>query len=374
MEWALREKQNPVKFITRNSPIAVHFGALDTRVLQLKGGPGGWSVRCAETVNGSGTARHMTAVEALVPRLKEVKMRGKDCLVSISGENVAVSLVPVDPHNRGRMQQTLKETALRSISDPEGVTYRYMPLGDEAESGAQNVREELLLLAVGQSELRRCTTALESLRVRPASLEVSAFPLARTMQAMQSEIETPWGFLHLGFNHSIFGIMLGGELRFMKPMQLTGERLMNTLEKSLSRFDEPDPNALTDMLNGMEEEPEQQIKVNAETIPMLNKKAIGHAAELMHTLRMESEALAQEVRACLRHFANRHRGAKLHNLQLAGFGAALPEVENSLQNALNLPTEVAKPFTALGIKAPEAVLAEEHLWCIPLGLAIRGYV
>ncbi|MCP4093260.1 MAG: pilus assembly protein PilM [Planctomycetes bacterium] len=363
-----------MKFITRNSPIAVHFGALDTRVLQLKGGPGGWSVRAAETVNGSGTSRHMTAVEALLPRMKDAKLRGKDALVSISGENVAVSLVPVDPHNRGRMQQTLKETALRSITDAEGVTYRYMPLGEEDEAGAQNVREELLLLAVGQSELRRCSTALETLRVQPASLEVSAFPLARTMQAMQTEVEAPWGFLHLGFNHSIFGIMLGGELRFMKPMQLTGERLLKTLEASLSKFDESDPAALADMLNGMEEEQEQQVKVTAETISALNKKAVGHAAELMHTLRMESEALAQEVRACLRHFANRHRGAKLHNLQLAGFGAALPEVENALQNALNLPTEVAKPFTALGIKAPEAVLAEEHLWCIPLGLAIRGYV
>lgn len=374
MEWTLRKKQIPVKFITRNSPIAVHFGALDTRVLQLKGGPGGWSVRAAETVDGSGTTRHMTAAEALLPRLKGMKLGGKDCLVSISGEKVAVSLVPVDPNNRGRMEQTLKETAMRSISDTEGVTYRYMPLGDEGESSAQSSRDELLLWAVGQSELRRCTTALETLRVRPVSLEVSAYPLARTMQAMQSETETPCGFLHLGFNHSIFGIMLGGELRFIKPMQLTGERLLSTLQNSLARFDEPDPTALTEMLNGMDEEPEQQIRVSAETVPELNKKAVGHAAELMHTLRMESEALAQEVRACLRHFVNRHRGAKLHSLKIAGFGAGLPEVENALQNALNLPTEVAKPFTALGIKAPEAVLAEEHLWCIPLGLAIRGYV
>jgi Tfp pilus assembly PilM family ATPase len=142
----------------------------------------------------------------------------------------------------------------------------------------------------------------------------------------------------------------------------------------LARFDEPDTQAIADLLTGMDEEAEQSVKVTAETVPLLTKKAVGHATELMHTLRMESEALAQEVRACLRHFANRHRGAKLHNLQLAGFGAALPEVENALQNALNLPTTVAQPFTDLGIKAPESVLAEQHLWCIPLGLAMRGYV
>jgi len=374
MEQTLRKKENPVKFITRNSPIAVHFGALATRILQLREGPGGWSVRCAETVDGAGSTRHATAVESLVPRLKDLKLRGKDCLVSFSGEEVAVSLVPVDPHNRGKMQQTLKETALRSISDAEGVVYRYMPLSaPEEESAAANVREELLLLAVGQGEMRRCTTAIESLNFRPASLEVSAFPLARTMQAMQSDIETPWGFLHLGFNHSIFGIMLGGELRFMKPMQLTGERLLSTLEKSLARFDEPDPQAITDLLTGVEEEKETKVSVNAETVPLLNKKAVGHATELLHTLRMESEALAQEVRACLRHFANRHRGAKLHNLRLAGFGANLPEVENALTNSLNLPTSIAQPFTDLGIKAPESVLKDQHLWCVPLGLAMRGY-
>jgi Tfp pilus assembly PilM family ATPase len=375
MKSTLRKKFNPVKFITRYSPIAVHFGALDTRVLQLDGGPGGWSVRTAETVAGSGATRHTTAAEALAPRIKDLKLRGKDCLVSISGEQVAVSLVPVDPHNRGRMQQTLKETAIRSIQDAEGVTYRYMPLSvGGQETVNANVREELLLLAVGQSEMRRCTTALEALRLRPASLEVSAFPLARTMQAVRDDVDNPWGFLHLGFNHSIFGIMLGGELCFMKPMQLTGERLLNTLDAALTRFDKPDTAALTEMLNGMEDEEEKQVAVDAETVPLLTRKAVGHAAELMHALRMESEALAQEVRACLRHFANRHRGAKLHNLQLAGFGAGLPEVESALQNALNLPTEIAKPFTTLGIKAPQAIMEEEHLWCVPLGLAIRGYV
>jgi|FLOH01.1.fsa_nt_gi Tfp pilus assembly PilM family ATPase len=381
MRGTLSKKQTPVKFITRTSPVAVHFGALDTRLLQLKEGPTGWSVHCAETVDGSGPAHHTAIVETLLPRWKELKLRGKDCLASISGEKIAVSLVPVEPHNRERMQQTLKETAMRSVADPEGVTYRYLPLSDglkgsDGLSGDDgiNVREEMLLLSVGQSELRRCTTTLESLHLRPVSMEVSAFPLARTMQAMQSHVTSPWGFLHLGFHHSIFGIMLGGELRFMKPMQLTGERLLTTLEKSLARFEEPDSQAIANLLSGMQEEQEPVAKVNAETVPQITLKAAGHATELLHTLRLEAEALAQEVRACLRHFADRHRGAKLHNLQLAGFGAALPEVENALQNALNFPTTIAKPFTTLGIKAPESVLAEEHLWCIPLGLAMRAYV
>ena len=365
-----------MRIITRHSPIAMHFGAMDTRVLQLNGGPGGWSVRCAETLEGSGRSRHTAAVEALGPRLKDLKLRGKDTLVSITGDEVAVSLVPVDPHNRGRMQQTLKETAMRSIQDPEGVIYRYMPLsGSDEETSDVNVREELLLLALGQSDMRRCMTAVDNLRLRPSSLEVSAFPLARTMLATQPNLEDPWGFLHLGFGHSIFGIVHGGELRFLKPMQLNGERLLTTLDKALNRFEQPDPNALTDLLTGGEGgEEETEAAYDAQAVQAVTEKAVGHAAELVHALRMESEALAQEVRACLRHFANRHRGARLAHVQVAGFGAKLPEVENALGNALGLPTQVAEPFTALGIQAPQHVLEEQHLWCIPLGLAMRGYV
>lgn len=365
-----------MKLITRNSPIAVHFGAMDTRILQLQGGPGGWAVRAAEVADSSGSTRHSAAAEILIPRLKGMHLRGKDCLVGISGQQVSVSLVPVDPHNRGRMQQTLKETALRSIEDPEGVTYRYMPLSDPGEEQiAAHVREELLLLAVGQSEMRRTLSAVESMNMRAASLEVSAFPLARTMQAIEDDLENPWGFLHLGYDHSIFGIMLGGELRFMKPMQLTGERLIDTLEKSLARHDAPDPSALPDLLLGSTEEEEKERElVQADIIPDLQKRAVGHATELMHALRAEAEALAQEVRACLRHFANRHRGAKLKQVQLAGVGAALPEVENALNTSLNLPTRLARPFSDLSIQAPEQMMQEQHLWCVPLGLAIRGYV
>lgn len=367
-----------MKLITRHSPIAIHFGSLDTRLLQLKQGPTGWSVSAAEVVPGSGRTRHTGAAEKLAPFVQSRQTRGKDCLLSTSGEELSVSLVPVDPQNRTRMQQTLKETALRSISDAEGVAYRYLSLNEntEEEIALANAREELLLIAVGQSELRRCNTALETMHLRPVSFEAAAFPLARTMQALSTDQEDPWGFLHLGMRHSLFGIMHEGEVRFLKTMQLTGERLMATLEKALSRFDDADPDSVSRMLTGLqgdeEEETDGGIVVDAAAVASVQQKAIGHGTEVLHALRLEAEALAQEVRACLRHFANRHRGARLQDLKLAGFGAALPEVGTALENALALPTSLAQPFTDLGISAPEEVLADQHQWCIPLGLAMRS--
>jgi len=367
-----------VKLITRHSPLAIHFGSLDTRLLQLKQGPSGWSVSAAESIPGSGRTRHTAAAEKLAPFVRSRQIRGKDCLLSTSGEELSVSLVPVDPQNRTRMMQTLKETALRSIQDAEGVAYRYLSLNDESseENALANAREELLLISVGQSELRRCTTALETLHLRPVSFEAAAFPLARTMQALSGGQEDPWGFLHLGMRHSLFGIMHGGEVRFLKSMQLNGERLMNTLEKALSRFEDADPEDITRLLSGLGEEEggedDGSLIVDAAAVASVQQKAVGHATEVLHALRLEAEALAQEVRACLRHFANRHRGARLQDLKLAGFGAALPEVATALENALALPTALVKPFTELGIHAPEEVLADQHQWCIPLGLAMRS--
>lgn len=367
-----------MKLITRHSPLAIHFGSMDTRLLQLKQGLGGWSVSTAEVIPGSGKTRHTGAAEKLSPFVRSRRCRGKDCLLSTSGEELSVSLVPVDPQNRTRMQQTLKETALRSVQDAEGVAYRYMSLseeGSQAEALA-NTREELLLLAVGQSELRRCTTALETLHLRPVGFEAAAFPLARTMQALAGESEDPWGFLHLGMRHSLFGIMHGGELRFLKPMQLTGERLMDTLEKALARFDQAEEEIEVDtLLQNLQKEEETEdgrVVVDAAAVASVQQKAVGHATEVLHALRLQAEALAQEIRACLRHFANRHRGARLAELKLAGFGAALPEVATALENALALPITVAQPFTSLGITAPEEVLADQHQWCVPLGLALRS--
>jgi Tfp pilus assembly PilM family ATPase len=185
---------------------------------------------------------------------------------------------------------------------------------------------------------------------------------------MHEDLDAPWSFLHLGFDHSFFGIMQGGEMRFLKPMQLTGERLVATLDKALNT-EELDLSAIVF--------DDDEAADSSETSPIstsqISEKAIGRGAEVLHALRLESESIAQEVRACLRHYANRHRGAKLEQVYITGFGADLPEIETSLQGALQIQTDVAKPFSVLNIDAPQHLIDNQHLWAAPLGLAMRGY-
>ena len=367
----------PFKLPVSRSPISVHFGSLDTRILQLDGGPGHWRVAASECLPAQGRGRHTAVAEDLAPRLADLGFRGKDCAIGLSSNDVSISRVPLDQHNRARMVQVLKETAARAVQDPEGIQYRYLPLsGDEVgeEVEGANAREEYLLMSVGQSELRRCTAAAQAMQWRPVSLEAGAFPLARALQAVQQEDNDAWGFMHLGYGHSMFGIVENGELGFLKPMQLDGERLMATLEKTLTGFEGPSADALTDLIaGGGDDDDSHGPAVNAATVLTMNQRAIGHATDLLTSLRMEAQTLAQEVRACVRHFANRHHGARLSSVYLTGFGAGLPEVENAVGNALDIPTSVARPFTALGIDAPDHVLEDEHMWCTALGLAMRGY-
>jgi Tfp pilus assembly PilM family ATPase len=340
-----------VKIITGYSPIAIHFGEMESRLLQLAGGPGGWKVHLSAAAHAEGGLRQPKAIESFAEALKGKKIKGKDAVLATSGHGSAVNLVPLDPHHRSRLQQTLQETALRSIDDTEGVAYRYLPLA--SGSGEQSQREEFLLLSLGQTEIRRCTEASDLLGLRPVGLENSAFPIARALSASHGESEDPWGFLHIGFASSLFGIVHQGEIRFLKPMQSNGETWLNTIAACIN-------------------EEEDQSQVGSQAVLTMQRQAVGHAVQIMHALRLEAEALAQEIRACLRHFSARHKGARLESVFLTGFGAALPEVETAIGNALAIPTAVAKPFSALGMDTPPEILAEEHLWCAPLGLALRG--
>lgn len=375
---SLKGLKLPFNLPVSRSPVSVHFGSLDTRVLQMDGGPGKWKVTAAECVNAQGRGRHTAVAEELGPRSSQAGFRGKDCVIALSGQDVAISRVPLDEHNRARMAQVLKETAARAVQDPEGILFRYLPLngGEEAEVAGTNVREEYLLMSVGQSELRRCKAAAATMRWNTCGIEAGAFPLARALQAVQQEEEDAWGFLHLGYGHSMFGIVHNREVGFLKPMQLDGGRLMETLDNALTSFDEggSSGNSLTDLIaGGGDDEEHGHRQIDATTVMSMNQRAVGHATELLQSLRLEAQSLAQEVRACVRHFANRQHGARLSSVLLTGFGAGLPEVETALGNALDLPTSVARPFTALGIDAPEHLLEEEHMWCTALGLAIRGY-
>ncbi len=344
--------------------MALHFGALDTRLLQLEGGPGGWSVRTASLYSAQGKSRHARAAERVAEERKSLRLLGKDALIGISSDAVSVNLVPIDEHNRGRIDQVLKDTATRSSQDSEGLEYRYLPITGTDMAGT---REDLLLLTVGASELRRCRTATESLGLRPSGMEMGAFPIARALKEVHQGEEDPWGFLHLGFSQSLFGVVHGGEIRFLKPMQLTGSALLSRLEEALNCTELDSLNPLLENASSG-----QENGIDSTTIANLHQQSVGHAVEILRFLKSDAELLAQEIRACLRHFATRNKGARMSCLELTGFGASLPEVEAALGKSLNLPVGLAAPFEALGIQAPSHIRAEEHLWCAALGLAMRG--
>jgi Tfp pilus assembly PilM family ATPase len=395
-----------VSSFSQCSPIAIHFGALETRLLQLQRARKGWVVRTAKTFAARGKNRHWQVSEALKQDLRKLRVRGKDVAIGMSGEEVAVSLVPVEENNRGRLQEILMEAATNAVEDEEGVIYRYLPLSSTVNVGRAS--EEFLLLTAGASELRRATDAVKGMSLRPVSLEVSAFAIARAMININPAADAPWSFLHMGFGHSLFGVIHHGEVRFLKPLQVNGKRLLNTLQRTLERAEgDGDMETTADQGNAMlmdilagdghesDESAEQtqeqaasqqadgefsqalgggsSTEVNEGTVAMLNNRAVGHAVEVLHALRLESESLAQEVRACMRHFANRNKGAKVERVILGGFGTTLPEVENAVSKALTIETELATPFSTLGIRAPQEILKEEHMWTVALGLAMRGY-
>ena len=374
------------------SPIGLHFGSLETRILQLRGGPGHWRVGTHAVCPARGKNRHALAVEKIAQKTRNLRLNGKDTAVSMSGDAGTVSLVPVDAHNRSRLNQLLAETARRSIADDEGVSYQCLPLLTATlDSGP--LREEYLLLSVGQSELRRTKEAVQTIGLRPIGLEMDAFATARALQIGRKNKESAWGFVHIGFGHSFFGVVSDGEIGFLKPLHLDGQRLLQTLNRALDRVDEPVDGVpgMLDILaasgdndsrpsdsrdddeEGGDDEDGAPSFGSVAGLATLKEAAVGHAVEILHALRLEAEALAQEVRACIRHFANRHKGASVASLMLTGFGVSLPEVEKAVSTALGIPSGLATPFTDLDIKAPESVLKEQHLWCAPLGLALRGY-
>lgn len=381
------------------SPISVHFGALDTRLLQLQGRPGRWSVKAAHCLPAKGKARHAEVADQLKPMLRSLRFRGKNSVISLSGEAVAVSLVPVDAAARPRLEQLLQDAAGRAVEDVEGVSYRYLSLS-ESSANAENQREELLLLTAGQSEIRRCTEAIQGMGLLPVGLEMNAFPIARALHQVQMNRDESWGFLNLGLNNSAFGIFYQNELRFLKPLQTDGNRLLQALQRVTQRIQGRQEAAedfggvgMVDLLaGGVQSEAAEAVgsesPASVETsatatleaspsgnpsLQSIQEEAVEHAAEILKALRMETEMLVQEVRACERHFSNRNQGEKVERIFLTGFGAALPEIDKALESTLGKEVEIAKPFSSLCIQAPEEVLQEEHLWCTALGLALRAY-
>lgn len=353
------------------SPIAVHFGALDSRLLQLSEGRRNASVTAHETVAASGRTRQTAVAEALAPRLRNLGFRGSDCAIGLSTQEVAMTLVPVDAAARPRRAAILQDTAARTVQDEEGVEYCCLAVLEEGEG--DSLREEYLVFAMGAADKRRSLTAVEALKWRPIGMEASPFPLIRALSHTGAS-GAPWGVLHVGFGHSFLAIAADGQLRFLKQMHLTGERLLATLHRALQddAAGGQDAARLARLLQADEREAGGELRASAGTLPDIQRMAVGRARAVLEALQLETAAFAGEVRACMRHFAHRHGGERLSAIRLSGFGAGLPEMETLIGEALAVEASIARPFTERGIRAPEEILAEEHLWTIPLGLALRS--
>lgn len=359
--------------LTSRSPIAVYFGAQDCRLLQLAVGRRGLSVAAYEVVEAAGRTRQTAVAEALAPRLKSLAFRGRDCAIGLSNQEVAMTLIPIDAASRPRRAAILQETAARAVEDEDGVEYRCLPVHEEEAAGTDSAREEYLVFTVGSSNKRRSLNAIEALKWRAVSMEAAPFALVRALASQDSGNDQVWGVLHIGFSHSLFAVVEGTEIRFLKQMHLTGERLLGTLHAALqeSGSNSSDAAQLARMLN-VGADGAADSRVGPSLLPDVQRLAVGRGQSVLDALKLETEAFAGEVRACIRHSANRHGGARLQSLRLSGFGAGLPEMESVLSSTLAVDAHVARPFSERGIRAPETILAEEHLWAIPLGLALRS--
>lgn len=368
-----------MRFVTRFSPVGLHFGSLDTRMLQLTGSPRGWTVRSAETAPAQGSTRHSQAATSLSTSIKG-HILGKDVVLATTAAVAAMTVVPIDRAQTDRLRATLEEAAARAIEDAEGINYRYLPLARTLQDA--NERDEYLLLCLGQSEQRRCTAAAEALGLRPVGLELSAFPVARALTYSHRDAKEAAGFLHLGFDHAFFGIALDGEMRFLKPMERTGADLLNSMHEAAEPLE--DVHSAQAMALGFlteshqEEEGQEESEAasdasNATTMLAHVKRQAEEerGAAMLRALRVQGATLGQEIRACLRHFHARNPGIAVGQVSLSGFGAGLPGLTSLLEQSLKLDVDLAQPFTQIGIGAPAEVLREQHLWCAPLGLALR---
>lgn len=365
-----------MRFVTRFSPVGLHFGSLDTRLLQLTGSPRGWTVKAAEFAPAQGTTRHSQAATALSTSIKG-HILGKDTAISTTAALAALTVVPIERSQTDRLRATLEEAAARAIEDPEGINYRFLPLTRTLQDA--NERDEYLLLCLGQSEQRRCTAASEALGLRPVGLEIAAFPVARTLTYATRNAKEAVGFLHLGFDHAYFGIAFENEMRFLKPMERSGADLLDSLHQAAEPLEDVHSaqamalGFLADSHTNGEEDDGAMSASNASTMlaHVRRQSEESQGAAMMRALRVQGANLGQEIRACLRHFHARNPGIAVSEVVVSGFGGGLPGISGVLEQALKIDVELAQPFTQIGIGAPAEVLREQHLWCAPLGLALR---
>ena len=347
---------------TPTPPIGLDVGSESIKLLQLCATGAGLKVsgaqriRIPDDVKGDPDRRVAFAGDMLWPALRSGTFVGRRVVAAVPKELLHYKTHRLPPMAADEVCMAGRIDARDLFRfDPDSTDYQCIDAGQVRKD--EDGRREVILIAAGRRYLDQFVNAIDGAGAHVESLDIDPCALWRVAGRFgDGDGEHPRVIIDIGAAQSRLLIGCAGQIRVIKTIDVGGDRLREAISREL----------------GLSAAEVDRVRRLAATTR--GDIAQGVRRNLADATRIQTERLAREVLASLRHHAATFRGPSAKRIELVGGEAGDAHIRSTLALTLLLPVRPANPFRGIDTAAIPGADRTEHLgeWAVALGLAMKG--
>jgi len=368
-------------------PIGLDIGHNSVKMIQLtvSGGQIGVlaadKVRIDPNVNGDQQGRRAVVVSAIKQMLAKGNFRGRNVVSCLPNDKLKITSLRIGETESDQVEQVLrKEVVQRFGLDPDKDSADYVVAGSVRQG--DEVKNELILFAADDETIRGHISMLEEAGLRPVAIDTVPGALFRGFerwQRRQEDKERTVVFVDVGsqFTTVVFG--RGGEISFVKQIQIGGERFSREVAEKLG-ISVVEAERLRETLRAEKASTPAKSDSTEETDAGEEPTLDASTRQVMvDAISSVAEELAREVSLCLRYFTVTFRGKRVERAIFSGGEAYENILLNVVRRQLTVEIEVAQPLKGFDISSEgESINLDSDRrgllceWAVAVGLGLKG--
>lgn len=296
------------------------------------------------------------AAEKIRNLLTSEKVKIKEAVISVSGHAVIVKKIKLPLMSEDQLSESISWEAEQYIPfDIDDVNIDFQILETKEEDMMAN-QMEIILVAAKKEKINDYTGLILEAGLNPVVVDVDSFALQNVFELNHQVDEKEMvALVNIGASVTNINVLKGNISNFTRDIAVGGNRYTEAIQKEL-----------------------QVGFRQAEALKMGANMAGFSPGKIAPIMVSVMKDLAQEIRRSFEFFRSASTESEIHKIILSGGCACIQGIDRFFTEALNIPTEIIKPFNYLKIPSkqfdPEYLKAMGPIAAVAVGLAIRRKV
>jgi type IV pilus assembly protein PilM len=356
-------------------PIGLDIGARYVRLLQLERRGESWRVIGAAKASmpaeaiGNVAVREQYLADTLPALLAAGDFSGRQVVVSLPATSVIYKNLRVPHMPADELKSAVEwEASDRLRIDSHELRLQFFDAGEVRQG--DDLREEIILLAVSRTEIETHVDTLVRCQLKPAAIEVVPSALARALDSKEcgNIHESGMVVVDVGYSSTKVMVTRHGRIAFFKLIEVGGK----DIDKSVAGHLNLPPVEIAAMRRQIAQSRYSPGEAKAELFG--GKHHDNLERTIAEAMRGVVSDLAREIALCLRYYSVTFRGARPEVVKLVGGEAHDPQLSHILAESAGVVTEPANPLQMVD---PASIPQSDDFqgmncdWAVAAGLSMR---